>query len=172
MESRNKKGGAIEHYAPASAERRSPSVGEVTAAHGSPQTIGTEGNGSGEPIVTTVDELEASKKGRFAYFKTRDFYIVLVLGYFHISLEFDIHSLTAHMQSSPCTVHHFYQYLLLLTRRTRHIDSGLPDLLQLRLTQHHLHRFHPLPLRLQALVSSHSKGWMEVHYLVLSRCRG
>ncbi|KAL8659229.1 MAG: hypothetical protein Q9202_007224 [Teloschistes flavicans] len=80
MESRNKEGGAIEHYAPASAERRSPSVGEVTAAHGSPQTIGTEGNESGEPIVTTVDELEASKEGRFAYFKTRDFYIVLVLG--------------------------------------------------------------------------------------------
>ena len=32
--------------------------------------------------VTTVGEIEESEKGWFAYFKTRDFYIVLALGYF------------------------------------------------------------------------------------------
>ncbi|KAI4197783.1 MAG: hypothetical protein LQ350_005688 [Teloschistes chrysophthalmus] len=83
METRQEqeKGTAVEHYAPASAEQGSLPVDEVTAAHDSPKITATDGNGSGEPIVTTADELEASQKGRFAYFKTKDFYIVLVLGY-------------------------------------------------------------------------------------------
>ncbi|KAL9583466.1 MAG: hypothetical protein Q9203_005076 [Teloschistes exilis] len=80
METRNEKGAAIEHYAPASAEQGSLPAEEVTAAHGSPKITGTEDNGSGEPIVTTADELEASQTGRFAYVKSQDFVIVLVLG--------------------------------------------------------------------------------------------
>ena len=30
--------------------------------------------------VTTVEEIEAKRKSRFAYFKTKDFYLVLALG--------------------------------------------------------------------------------------------
>jgi solute carrier family 35 protein F1/2 len=33
-----------------------------------------------EPEVP-ADEIEAKKKGFFAYFRTRDFYIILILGY-------------------------------------------------------------------------------------------
>lgn len=172
METRNEKGAAIEHYAPTPAEQGSLPAEEVTAAHGSPKITGTEDNGSGEPIVTTADELEASQTGRFAYVKSQDFVIVLVLGY---AFSFDwipTVSLTAHIQSSPCAVHHLYQYLLLFARRTRHLYPCLPDLLQLCLTQHRLYRFHPLPLWLQGLVSSYTQGRMEVHHLVLSRCSG
>jgi hypothetical protein len=30
--------------------------------------------------ITTVEEIEEKHKSRFAYFKTKDFYIVLILG--------------------------------------------------------------------------------------------
>lgn len=74
------KGGAIEHFAPAAATRNSTSS-TSESAHAPPRAVDTNGDGnSPEDVVTTVDELQASKKGRFAYFKTRDFYIVLVLG--------------------------------------------------------------------------------------------
>lgn len=74
------KGGATEHSAPASAAQGSASS-DLKSAHGDPRVVDINGDGNPpEGVVTTVDELEASKRGRFAYFKTRDFYIVLVLG--------------------------------------------------------------------------------------------
>lgn len=44
---------------------------------------GTNGNNTAllSEDATIVDEIEESKKGRFAYFKTKNFYIVLALGY-------------------------------------------------------------------------------------------
>ena len=52
----------------------------LSPAHGAPEVVGgTNGHGFGHE--RTVDEIEASKTGWFAYFKTKDFYIVLVLGY-------------------------------------------------------------------------------------------
>ena len=56
------------------------------AGHGSPEIVdetSIEGNGVGIEhgvAVTTVEELQQKKKGRFAYFKTRNFWLVLVLG--------------------------------------------------------------------------------------------
>ncbi|MCJ1362047.1 hypothetical protein MMC16_001149 [Acarospora aff. strigata] len=51
----------------------------LSPAHGAPEVVGgTNGHGFGHE--RTVDEIEASKTGWFAYFKTKDFYIVLVLG--------------------------------------------------------------------------------------------
>lgn len=46
------------------------------------ERVGTKGNNTviSSEDATAVDEIEESKKGRFAYFKTRNFYIVLVLG--------------------------------------------------------------------------------------------
>ena len=58
----------------------------VERDYGSPDIVGPSGvrrdgiidvNGR---AVTTIEELEASKKGRFAFFKSRNFYVVLVLG--------------------------------------------------------------------------------------------
>ncbi|KAL8692813.1 MAG: hypothetical protein Q9218_002228 [Villophora microphyllina] len=79
MESRNEKDGVVEHYTPAPAEQGSPSSGDATPLHGTPKITDIQGDDSEENPVT-IDELQASRKGRFAYFKTKDFYIVLVLG--------------------------------------------------------------------------------------------
>ncbi|KAI4186155.1 MAG: hypothetical protein LQ348_004269 [Seirophora lacunosa] len=77
MASQDGVGRAAEHYAP---EPLSPSHGGKST-HRAPEVVAINDEASAqEDAVTTVDQLEASKKGRFAYFKTRNFYIVLVLG--------------------------------------------------------------------------------------------
>ena len=53
--------------------------------HAAPELIGvTNTRGDGQP-ERTVEEVEGSKTGWFAYFKTKDFYLVLVLGYVSMS---------------------------------------------------------------------------------------
>ncbi|KAL9601562.1 MAG: hypothetical protein Q9219_002396 [cf. Caloplaca sp. 3 TL-2023] len=76
------KGGVTEHFAPAPAGQGAASSSEEgKSMHGTPEIVANKDNIQGDAEgVVTVDELEASKKGRFAYFKTRDFYIVLILG--------------------------------------------------------------------------------------------
>ncbi|KAL8971203.1 MAG: hypothetical protein Q9197_003399 [Variospora fuerteventurae] len=86
MATQHGKGGAAEHSAPAVVATRpasppSPPSQDGKSAHGASEVVAiNEQANAPEDAVTTVDELEASKKGRFAYFKTKDFYIVLVLG--------------------------------------------------------------------------------------------
>ena len=69
--------------------------------HGAPELIETEGR-------TTVEEIEESKKGWFAYLKTRDFYIVLVLGYVYHLLLVVLKLLVEVLISIPINI--FFQY--------------------------------------------------------------
>ena len=46
--------------------------------HGEPEIVD---DGEIPAPGIAIAELETSKKGRFAYFKTKQFYIVLILGY-------------------------------------------------------------------------------------------
>ena len=49
--------------------------------HGAPQVADADhGDGPYRDGEVTVEEIDESKKGWFAYFQTRDFYIVLLLG--------------------------------------------------------------------------------------------
>ncbi|KAL8827667.1 MAG: hypothetical protein Q9170_006925, partial [Blastenia crenularia] len=78
MATNDGKGGVTEHYAPALAGQE---VVSSKPFHGAPEIVDAkDGTNGSEEAVTTVEQIEESKKGRFAYFKTRDFYIVLVLG--------------------------------------------------------------------------------------------
>ena len=58
----------------------------VRREHGSPEIAGANHTGRDGTItvngraVTTVEELEANKRGRFAFYKSRNFYVVLILG--------------------------------------------------------------------------------------------
>ncbi|KAL8671369.1 MAG: hypothetical protein Q9168_004132 [Polycauliona sp. 1 TL-2023] len=69
------KSGLTEHYAPAGND--SDKSSGAAPNHGTPEVTGIPEDAA---AVTTVEEVQATKKGRFAYFKTRDFYIVLALG--------------------------------------------------------------------------------------------
>lgn len=58
----------------------------VGGEHGSPEIAGANHTGRDGTVavngraVTTIDELEATKRGRFAFYKSRNFYVVLILG--------------------------------------------------------------------------------------------
>ncbi|KAI9871085.1 MAG: hypothetical protein M1830_003328, partial [Pleopsidium flavum] len=62
-----------------SPERKGVNSNSSSPTHGAPELLDiNNGNGYGEG--RTVEEIEESKRGWFAYFKTKDFYIVLILG--------------------------------------------------------------------------------------------
>ena len=52
-----------------------------THAHASPEVIDAPGDGEYQRGATDVEAIDESKKGRFAYFKTKEFYTVMLLGY-------------------------------------------------------------------------------------------
>ena len=70
----------MEHYKRASAEETRPTSAQGVKAlpsHGAPEVAGGNGIDGAGP---SVEEIDNSRRGWFAYFKTRDFYIVLILG--------------------------------------------------------------------------------------------
>lgn len=64
-------------------DTRNPRGSTSPLAHAAPETVGVTGEVGTVPgkSPVTVDEIEESGKGRFAYFRTRNFYVVLGLGY-------------------------------------------------------------------------------------------
>lgn len=122
MEGLDGKSGVTESYAPRPAGTDSD---KSSGAGSAPEVTGINEDTA---AVTTVEEVQASKKGWFAYFKTRDFYIVLVLGYV-LTLCSCHFAADRFIQSNPCPVHHFHQYFLFATSRRRHLHSSIPDLL-------------------------------------------
>ena len=126
MEGHDRKSGITEHHTPTQAGDDSPSSGGVRPAHGAPEVTGVDEDTA---AVTTVEVLEASKKGWFAYFKTRDFYIVLVLGCVHILFLLSTSFLIDPVQSNPRSLHYLHQYFLFTTGGGRYLHPSLPDIL-------------------------------------------
>lgn len=60
---------------PAGTDGGAPSGTSSPMIHGTPNII------EDSATATAVEDVDESKKGWAAYFRTRDFYIVLVLGY-------------------------------------------------------------------------------------------
>lgn len=54
--------------------------------HGAPELMGVSDDSHGGP-ETTIDEIEETKTGWFAYLTTRNFWIVLVLGYISLVVK-------------------------------------------------------------------------------------
>ena len=53
----------------------------ISSLHAAPEVIGVGNGAEGESAGEIVNEIQASHRGWFAYFKTREFYLVLLLGY-------------------------------------------------------------------------------------------
>ena len=70
MEVHNGKSTALEQVAPVDHDTGDPTSGSISSPHAQPETTGLE----------TADEIEGSNQGWFAYLRTRNFYIVLLLG--------------------------------------------------------------------------------------------
>ncbi|KAL8955249.1 MAG: hypothetical protein Q9183_006726, partial [Haloplaca sp. 2 TL-2023] len=73
-----KEAGVVEHYKRASAEETRPTSAQgVKVSHGAPEIAANNGTDEAGP---SVEEIDNSRRGWFAYFKTKDFYIILILG--------------------------------------------------------------------------------------------
>ncbi len=85
MDLPNGKSTGVEKTAGLSGDPVSP-AGSSSPVHSAPEVIGPSGDEedgkrvAGE-TTTTVDEIEDGKGGWFAYLRTRNFWIVLLLGY-------------------------------------------------------------------------------------------
>lgn len=77
---------AIEHDVPIPRDIKNLPSSSVSAVHAAPEVIGSGDEAEGESAGENADEIQASKGGWFAYFKTRNFYLVLLLGYDNIEL--------------------------------------------------------------------------------------
>ncbi len=71
MEAQNGKTTAIEQVAPVKGFQDGPKPTDSPVEHAAPDAVGR----------STADEIEEGNKGWFAYIKTRNFWIVLLLGY-------------------------------------------------------------------------------------------
>lgn len=79
MDASNDKG-ATERVVPTNSRELATSSSSSPVTHSAPELIGVQDASHGGADAT-IDEIDESKQGWFAYFTTRNFWIVLVLGY-------------------------------------------------------------------------------------------
>ncbi len=73
---------AVDSVTPADQTEWSSACPSPPGEHAAPHLVGANGGSvGGREAPTSVEEIEATEKGWFAYFRTRNFYVVLVLGY-------------------------------------------------------------------------------------------
>ena len=81
MDIHNGKSSAIEQTDPITGDTKDLPLSSSSPGHAAPELIGMSDGAAGESVGENADEILASKGGWFAYFRTRNFYLVLLLGY-------------------------------------------------------------------------------------------
>ena len=72
---------SVEHIQPIHRDTKELPSSTAFPVHAAPEIIGIDDGAEGEGAGEIADEIRAGKGGWFAYLKTRDFYLVLLLGY-------------------------------------------------------------------------------------------
>ena len=148
------------HVQPKGSLNTDGSSGNGQHRHGLPE-MAELGHGNGNDTTNNVVlEQDAQTKGRwFRYFRTKQFWITLVLGQgmchsSHMSTT-TWESIQSHFEltnmNSPGHLYHLHQHLLSTPQRRRHQHSRFPKFLQLRPPQSGLHFLHHLSIRVQRL---------------------
>jgi len=140
---------------------------------------GLEGNGSGsvemtgQRVVTNggevdpevlehaIQALENKKTTWWAYLTTKDFWLVLLIGYVLLPVQ---DPRLMNMQTSACPLHHGYQHVLHSARHQGNFNPCFPDALQLHRALRNLHNLHNLPLRHEKIPQAPPSRRVEVHY--------
>jgi len=68
----------------------------------------------------------------------------------------------AGLQTDSGAVHHCNQYFLFLAGREGNLDSSIPDILQLRSFERHLHKLYNIQVRIQGMGQINSQRRMEM----------
>lgn len=140
MDAPNGKTTAIEHFAPVQNDS-----GGLTP--GDSPTVNDKRDGTGVAAGTeppTADQIEERNKGWFAYLKTRNFWIVLLLGSVHFEFDPGKPTLTEILQASAGALYHWHEYLLWAARCATFLHPCLPDFLELSSSQPSLYFHYPL----------------------------
>lgn len=153
MEVHNGKTIAVEHVAPLGHEAKGVPSSDFSPVHPQPEVTD----------MTTADEIEEGKKGWFAYLRTRNFYIVLLLGYGPSHPNHGIHA-DNHVQTSAGAVYYFYKYLLFAASSATFFDTCIPITLELHSPEHSLYFVYPLSIRLEEIHTRNSARWLEIPY--------
>ena len=80
MEIHSRKLSAIEQIAPIIEDTKDLPTSSSSPVHAAPEVIGIGREADGETAGKTADEVQASRGRWFAYLRTRNFYLVLLLG--------------------------------------------------------------------------------------------
>lgn len=80
METPSGKSSAIEQIAPVTEDTKDLPSNSFSPVHAAPEVIGIGHGAEGDTAGETADNIQASRGGWFAYLKTRNFYLVLLLG--------------------------------------------------------------------------------------------
>jgi hypothetical protein len=103
-------------------------------------------------LAQAINEIEGKKKAWYAYLTTRDFWIVLLIGFVFLSVPSSLYTRNLTnlylKQTSPCPLHHRYQHVQLPSCRCRNLHSRFPDSFQLYPSCTCLYNLYNLPIRL------------------------
>ena len=81
MDSHEGKMSTIGDNGPITGDAKNLPSTSISSLNAAPVIDGIDNGAEGDSAGEIVNEIQASHGGRFAYFKTREFYLVLVLGY-------------------------------------------------------------------------------------------
>lgn len=83
MHTHNGKSSAIDQVDPVTGDTKDLPSSSSSPVHAAPEVIGINDRAPDERTGENADEIQASQGGWFAYLRTRNFYLVLLLGYNH-----------------------------------------------------------------------------------------
>ena len=136
MDNHDGKTSAIEQIDPITGDTRDLPSSSPSSQRTAPEVIGIGDGAEGGSAGENADEIQAGKAGWFAYLKTRNFYIVLLLGYsiakFSILPERVVsYAKMCAIQAGPSPLHHGHQYILFAPCGTTILYSCIPDFVEL-----------------------------------------
>lgn len=160
MDSHNGKSSAIEQTNPIIADTKGLPSTSSFPVHAAPEVIGIGDGAEGESARENADEMQANKEGWFAYLKTRNFYLVLLLGYgilkFLLSPEGAVSCAEMYAtQANPSPVYHSHQYILFAPRGTTLLHSRVPDFVELYSSYAGVWLVYDLQIWLQGMDEAH-----------------
>lgn len=167
MEAHGGKSTAIEQFAPVTDHSKDSPSSTSSPVHAAPEAIGFNDGENTE--VGPVAPIEKSEVGWFAYLKTRNFYLVLLLGYLHSKCPEPVLAADSRIQAGPGTLHNCDKHFHCAARRAIILDTCVSDPMELYTSRSSLWLLHHLQIWLQGMGQAHSSRRLEVHLSCLSR---
>ena len=152
---------AIEQINPITDDSKDLPLSSAPPQHTVPEVIAIRDRAESGSAGENADEIQASKAGWFAYLKTRNFYVVLLLGYgstkFPLSPERAVsYAELCATQADSSPLHYGHQYILFASCGTTLLHPCIPDFVELYPSYVGLWLVHNLQIWLQRMDQAHT----------------